>query len=430
MTIIMNEDFLAFVWQYQYLHPSQLFTSTGEEIKVINTGFRNTNAGPDFTGSRLLLGRLEWVGCIEVHFRSSEWMQHQHQYDPVYESVILHVVWEDDQPVCHPNGTAVPTLILKDKINETIRDRYELLLQKTDPIPCGRYFNTAPEIYKINMSERLLLERLNRKSDEILLLLSTNQNDWEETTYQFLLRYYGGTVNAEPFTRLAQVLPWKILRKHHRNLLQVEALLFGCAGLLPEESKEDYILSLKREYHFLSQKYSLADFQMGYHEWKFLRIRPAGFPTIRLAQLAAFLCQQSNLFSFFNTSNDLEVLIAQLRTEQSEYWKHHFITGEKSKSPIPAMGSHTADSLVINVVLPLLVAYNKYLDRGEIIPDKVWAWLGKLPDEKNKILRMWQSLGEHVNNAADSQALLEWYTRYCEKKKCLDCGVGSYILRN
>lgn len=426
----MNEDFLAFVWQYQYVNPAQLITSTGEKIVVIKTGNRNYDAGPDFGGCRLLLDDLEWAGCVEVHFRSSEWLQHQHQSDPVYESVILHIVWEDDRPARHPNGDLIPTLILKGKVSESIREKYELLLQQTNPILCSKMFQTTPEIYKVNMQEKLLLERLERKSQEMLKLLTKNKNDWEETTYQALLRYYGGLVNVEAFSRLAEVLPWKLLRKHRGHLLQTEALLFGCAGLLNVNSQDEYILKLQQEYLYLSKKYCLQDKQMAYYEWKFLRIRPAAFPTVRLAQLAAFLYKQPTLFSFFKTAASLDDLLKELKSHQSDYWQRHFVIGQQSKSIIPAMGSKTAELLVINVVIPLLVAYNIHLGIREIVPEKVWQWLEIIPAEKNSVLRIWQNLGVKITNASDSQAFLEWYTRYCQKKKCLSCSVGTYILRN
>ncbi len=426
----MNEDFLAFVWQYQYVKPAQLITTEGDLLRVIKTGMRNTNSGPDFTGSRLLIGNIEWVGCVEIHFRSSDWLLHQHQQDNAYESVILHVVWEDDVPVKHKNGVPVATLVLQDKIHQEILDKYEDLIRQPVPVPCGNRFRTSPEIYKTNMRERLLLERLERKSEDVLLQLKKNNNNWEETTYQLLLRYYGGKVNADAFFRLATLLPWRMLRKHRGARLQTEALLFGSAGLLPDTTDDEYVQELRKEYAFLSRKYSLTDKQMGMHEWKFLRIRPAGFPTVRLAQLAAFLYQQSGLFSFFRNTQEIDLLRNQLRTEQSDYWKHHFIVGEKSKNMIPPMGRDAADLLIINVVIPLLAGYSRYMGREPLVPEKAWSWLELIPAEKNQISRMWQGLDVKVMNAFDSQAMLEWYTCYCQKKKCLDCSVGNYILKN
>jgi hypothetical protein len=434
----MNEDLLSFIWRFQYFEASDLRTEAGEMVQIIRTGYLNTNAGPDFSDARIRIDGVEWVGSIEIHTRSSDWQLHQHSGDHAYESVVLHVVWENDVPIYRPDKTLLPVLALKGLVWLSILERYTALMnvQRTDPaeIPCQEQFPSVSELQKLSMLDRVLLERLDKKALKVLELYQANQQDWEETAYQWLGQHFGFKLNDPAFLRLTRIVPLKILQKHRNQLIQLEALLFGCGGLIPakpenNELEEIYITELRREYQFLANKYGLADLQMRTHEFKFLRLRPAGFPTIRLSQFAGLLNKNNNLFSTLISSENIKGLHQLFSLKQSDYWIHHFQFGKLSKSDVPFIGKDAINLLIINATVPLMVAYSKQRQQPELL-DKALSLLSEMPSENNRITREWETLGMVVKTAADSQSLIEWYNQYCTKKRCLECTVGAGLVRS
>lgn len=291
----MNESFLHYLWQFQYFEKKDLLTSEGESITVLKTGTLNSNAGPDFFNAKVKIGEIDWVGNVEIHIKSSDWFTHHHEKDAAYDSVILHVVWENDKPV-HQNHALIPTLELKNRIDPSLLKEYKKLINSPTSIACEKSFSRVDDLLKLSMLDKALMQRLEAKADQVRELLKFNNSNWEETTYQLLSKNFGFKVNADPFFQLSKVLPYKIIQKQN-NLLQIEALLFGIAGMLETKTKDEYISLLFREYHLLAQKYSLGASRLNPGQWRFLRLRPANFPTIRLAQLAALLFSTKNIFS-------------------------------------------------------------------------------------------------------------------------------------
>ena len=424
----MNEDFLSFVWRYQYFDATNLRTQTDEQVQILRTGQLNTNAGPDFSEARILLDDMEWVGSVELHVNSSDWEAHQHPADAAYESVILHVVWEDDRPVHRQDGTPIPTLVLSPRVKPAVRERYARLMESKEEIPCAPQFREVPRLQKIAMLDRVLLERLDTRAARVTELWEHNQRDWEETAYQWLAQHLGFKLNTPAFLRLAQSVPLKVLQKHRNSGLQLEALLFGTAGLLPAHPEDEYVKNLRKEFQFLSAKYGLLSRQMGTQEWKFLRLRPAGFPTVRLAQWAVLLQREAGLFAALTATEDMTSLRQMLRVNQSSYWKKHYQFGKESAGEVPALGKDAADLLIINAAIPLLVAYARQRDQTTYL-DRAIRWLEQLSAEKNHITRAWASLGMRVTTAFDSQALIEWHNQYCIRKRCLECTVGASLVR-
>ncbi|MCF2519012.1 DUF2851 family protein [Dyadobacter sp. CY351] len=425
----MNEDILSFIWRFQYFANEALCTDEGSQLSILRTGHRNANAGPDFSEARVNIEDCQWVGSIEIHVKSSDWFLHNHETDPAYETVILHVVWENDRPIIRHDGTLLPTLTLKNIVNQSVLERYATLQDETETIPCASMFAQVHDIQKYGMLDRVLLERLDRKAALVMDLLSNNNNDWEETAYQWLGRHFGFKLNDAPFARLTEIVPWKIIRKHREKVNQIEALLFGCAGLIPTDSNDPYIRQLRAEHQFLSAKYGLKDQQMNGHEWKNLRMRPAGFPTVRLAQFARLLHKNGNLFPEIISAQSFSNLQGMFQIEQSDYWQDHYLFGKKSKGKVPFLGKDSANLLIVNGAVPLLVAYAKHRQQPELL-EKAIYWLSEIGAEKNRITREWEILGMNVKTAADSQALIEWYNNYCTFRKCLECTVGATLVRS
>ncbi|MTI31031.1 DUF2851 family protein, partial [Xanthovirga aplysinae] len=290
----MREQFLHFVWRYQYFEKGSLRTVHGIDVQIFQPGISNKDAGPDFAQAKIKLGNMAWHGDVEIHYKSSDWKLHGHERDAAYNKVILHVVWENDKQVYRKDGTPIPTVELKGRVSKTLISRYKKLLSNFDAIPCASQIEDVDEIFGLSTLDQALIQRLEQKANFVLELLGVNQLDWEETTYQLLAQNFGFKVNKEPFWELSRKLPLKVIIKHGDNLMQVEALLFGTAGFLNQNLKDTYFQSLKREFGFLGRKYQLFDQVMEIHQWKFLRMRPANFPTLRIAQLASFLYKNNH----------------------------------------------------------------------------------------------------------------------------------------
>jgi len=422
----MNESFLHYLWQFQYFEKKDLFSSDQEPLTVLKTGLLNSNAGPDFFNAKIKIGEIEWVGNVEIHIKSSDWFAHHHEKDSAYDNVILHVVWDNDKPVLR-NGTSIPTLELKDRVDPSLLHEYKKLINSSTSIACQKTFPHVDDLIKLSMLDKALMQRLETKATQVSELLKFNNNDWEETTYQLLARNFGFKVNADPFFQLSKSLPYKNIQKQN-GLLQVEALLFGQAGMLETKTKDEYISLLFREYHLLEQKYSLSNFKMNPSQWRFLRLRPANFPTIRLAQFAALLYASKNIFSQLISIESYTSIQRIFVQQQSGYWKTHYRFGKKAKGEVPELGEVSIQNIVINTVTPLLVAYGKYKDE-QLYIDRAVELLQQLPAEQNKITKEWNALGLKVKNAFDSQAVIELYNNFCQKRQCLNCSIGISILK-
>lgn len=425
----MREAFLHYVWKFQYFDKTALYSSCGQTIAIQHPGLHNFDAGPDFEQSKIQIGSLNWAGHVEIHYKSSDWEKHQHQKDAAYDNVILHVVWEDDQVIYRQDGSIIPALALKRRINPKLITQFNNLISSEEEIACSTSFQNIQPIIKYAMLDKALIGRLNRKADEVLQLLNINQQDWEETAYQLLAKNFGFKTNSFPFLLLARGLPFKTLRKHGDQLFQLEALLFGQSGLIAKvASPDDYHSQLSKEYHFLAHKYKLASHQLVASQWKFLRMRPANFPTIRLAQFAALHHQHRSFFSKLLTAQSLNELKSVFNIQQSKYWTDHYIFGKSSSKTLAGMGQKSVENLIINSVVPLLAAYGKYRSEQEYI-EKAIALLQQLGAENNHITKVWESLKLPIKTAFDSQAAIEWYQEYCKPNRCLQCSVGVKLVR-
>ena len=425
----MNEDVLSFLWKFQYFERQNLQTETGENLQVLAVGQRNGDAGPDFMNARVLIDGLEWVGNVEIHVKTSDWQRHAHTHDHAYDSVILHVVWENDALINRPDGTLLPTFALKNRVQPHFLTKYYALIQSSAVIPCAAQFADVADLSKISMLDRALTQRLERKVVFVNELWARNQQDWEETAYQLLAHNFGFKINSEPFLQLAQGLPFKILQKHRDNLTQLEALLLGQAGWLENSDVSDeYVETLRREYAFLAAKYDLKPQQMQAHEWKMLRLRPANFPAVRLAQLAALVQAQPSLFSLFINVANAADLIKTLQIKQSNYWQKHYLIGKEATGKVATLGRSSAENILINTVVSLLVAYSQAKDNRDWL-DKALNLLENLPAEQNHITDIWKDLGLPIKSSFDSQAAIELYNQFCTPKKCLQCNIGVALVR-
>ncbi|SFP81062.1 DUF2851 family protein [Hymenobacter arizonensis] len=427
----MREDFLHYIWQHQYFDKADLRTAGGEEIQVLRPGHRNADAGPDFLNARLRLGEVEWNGAVEIHLRASDWARHNHQIDPKYDQVILHVVGSHDAEVVRTNGSLIPALALQPRLMPELLGRYTALVEApaAAPLPCAPLLGLVPEITRTMMVDRALFERVERKADAVLDLHQHLGQDWEATTYHALMAAFGFQKNSEPLARLAKALPLAVLRRHRHNPRQLEALLFGQAGFLADNEEtvaDEYIQSLKQEHEFLRHKYNLGAAALQVHEWNYLRLRPANFPPVRLGQLAGLLHARPALFDALVTAQSVSALAEFFQAPVSEYWRTHFRPGRAGK--VPAIGKSSICLLITNVVVPLRVAYARHLGQPALVESSV-ALLSELPAEHNQFTDVYDALGFAHGSAADSQGLLALHKSYCAPRRCLHCAIGSRLVQ-
>lgn len=427
----MREDFLHYVWQHQYFDKTNLRTASGEEIQVLKPGHRNADAGPDFLNTRLRLGDVEWNGAVEIHLKASDWQRHNHQTDAKYDQVVLHVVHTHDAEVARTNGSAIPALALGPRLAPELLARYRALAEAPPaaPLPCAPLLGQVPEITKIMMTERALLERVEAKADALAELHRRLGHDWEATAYHALMAAFGFQKNSEPLARLAKALPLAVLRRHRHDQRQLEALLFGQAGFLVEnnETADDvYIQDLRREYEFLCHKYGLEATALAVHEWNYLRLRPANFPPVRLGQLAGLLHARPALFDALLTARSVVALADFFQAPAPLYWRQHFRPGRPGK--VPDLGKTSISLLIINVVVPLRVAYARHVGQPALVESSV-ALLAELPAEHNQFTDVYDALGFEHRTAADSQGLLALHKAYCAPRRCLHCAIGSCLVQ-
>ncbi|WP_299759915.1 DUF2851 family protein [uncultured Pontibacter sp.] len=421
----MKEDFLHYIWQHQYFDKTALATTDGEPLQVLRVGFYNTDAGPDFKEAILRLGEVEWSGSVEVHLKASDWHRHQHQHDLKYDQVVLHVVWQADQPVLRTDGSTVPVVELQGRVDLGMIHTYEQLQQSKNEIPCAPFWPSVPEVNKALMLERALVERLEEKGEEVLQAYRSYGNDWEQATYHTLLRGFGFKINQPAFEQLAKSLPFHVVRRHQHNLPQLEALLLGQAGFLAD-AEDAYAQQLQREYTFLQHKYKLQP--MPRHQWNFLRMRPANFPTVRLAQLAGLLHQHQSLFTKLQEAGAVKKYEQLFQAPVSDYWLKHYMFGRESKGISRGLGKSSAQNLVINVAVPILAAYASH-NSDRTLLDKAINLLEQVREASNKYTRQYEALGWQANSAADNQAALGLYKRYCHPVNCMRCAIGNQIMK-
>ena len=429
----MREEFLYYIWENR-LTDKDLKTTEGEIVDIVATGYRNTNSGPDFLEARIQIGDKLWAGHVEIHVKSSDWNRHGHQTDRAYKNVILHVVYENDTQV-----NDIPTLELKGHFDKTLFTQYQKLISSKNWIPCEKSIAKVPVFTRLSWFDRMAVERLESKSETVTKILEANQFDWEDALYKLLMRYFGLKVNNEAFETLSNILPFKTLLKHADILLQLEAMLFGCAGFLEDDFTEDYPLLLKREFSVMKSKFNLLT--MPAERWRFMRMRPSNFPTIRLAQMAQLIYKNGCLFSKIREAKNTAEVKASFDVAASEYWETHWRFETRLPNPPDPLkrrshgsrktpkhlGDTTADVLIINAVAPLLFCYGK-LHKDESLCDTAMQFLEETEAEDNAIIRHFAQCSIKAENAMQSQALLHLYSYFCKRKRCLECRIGNVLL--
>lgn len=423
----MNEDFIAFIWKFQLFDHNELKIHSGESLSILTNGYQNNDSGPDFMEAEIRIGSIKWSGAVELHINASYWDSHRHYEDENYNNVILHVVWSNDKEIKRRDGTLIPTLEIKDRVDKHLIENYFEFKESIYEIPCQNHFTEVSSLVKMDMIHRVLFERLSRKANSILHDLESNKNDWEQQCFQSLCTYFGFRLNNESFSRLSKSIPYSVIRRHVGKLSSIESLIFGQSGWLEDDFESCYHQELTSEYRLLLKKHQLKR-SLDLKNWKFNRTRPANFPTLRMAQLSALLNSSSRLFDYFIYTN-YEELKHWLRTDVSGFWKDHYHFAKDAKSRMKnSLGIDSVNILIINAIVPLRFAYGIFIDNIEY-SDSAINLLHDIKPEKNRIISKWNRIGQGSGDAGMSQGLIELFQSYCCKKKCLSCKIGNSLLR-
>lgn len=414
----MKEALLHHIWKFKRFDHTQLRVNNGASLKIVHYGIHNFGGGPDFLNARIIIGDTLWVGHVELHIKSSEWYQHKHHLDAAYNNVILHVVMQDNKECYNKNGELIHTLALGKRIEQEVLLRYSKVFEENITIPCASQIHQLESLNLNFYLDRLLIERLERKSRRVQKLLQQCKGHWEETLYRLMFEYFGFKSNGESMKTLAEKAPYPLLLKVRSSFLKSLAIVLGQSGLIKRLKSNQLDLFL-REYEHLRRKFSLQP--MAEVSWKYSRMRPAGFPERRITQLVRLFCQQPRLFN---------TLIQELKID---YWRKIIFDAclpteeQHDIREIGGLGRNMVDILIINVILPLLFTYYNSLGNNIALETLIDVFQSLKP-EKNKVIKVWNELGIKPESAAESQALLELKTQYCENFKCLNCQIGTKLL--
>lgn len=420
------ERLFQYLWKHN-MTQKELRLEGGEALEILSPGTLNLDAGPDFANARLRIDGTEWVGNVEIHVKASDWYAHNHHTNPAYDSVVLHVVAISDRQVSRTDGSNIPQLTLT--YPEQFFSLYELLSREIAEVRCAGWLNSVPRLIKEGWLEALTVERLQQKSSRILEMVTNMHGDWETVTFISLARALGFGLNADPFEILARSIPLNYLMRHSDNLMQLEALLFGQAGMLDTSVHifDEYYQSLCREYFFLARKYNLHPMRRDL--WKYARTRPQNFPHRRIALLARVLLGGFNMKTdLWETRGNLSEIEKLFNWRLDGYWLKHIAFDYEGGSGGAVLGKGSVNLLAINFAAPMIYSMAKAQGEYERGEEALNIW-ETLPEESNRYITNWKSKGMECRSAARSQALLQLRKEYCDRSRCLDCRIGNWLLR-
>jgi len=422
----MNEDFLHFVWKFQKFKDRKLLTINAESLSVLVVGEHNLNSGPDFFNSRISIDDQIWVGNIELHLRSSDWYLHDHDKDPNYDNVILHVVWKHNSEIKRKDGTTIPTLELSNYADSSLLDKYHDLIKRGYSwIPCEKDLPKVDPFVMKNWLERIFIERLEIKHNDLINDLKDSNFHWEQVLFQMLCQTFGLNINKDSFDSLARSVDFNLIVKCCQDKEDLEAIFYGQMGMLDDHQEDLYFSDLKKKYSYLKLKFDITN--IGVIKPKFFRLRPPGFPTIRLSQLANLYSNHFPIFSKVIQVDTLDELYGVFSCAASEYWDTHYNFGVTSRLRKKNISKGLVDLMILNTIIPIKYSYS--ISIGKDISEQLIKLATGIQKEENRIVRKFNKVNKMITNGMQSQAALHMKKNYCEKKKCLDCMIGYNLLK-
>ncbi len=428
------ERLLHYCWKHRLFPATGMSTTDGKPVEVLDPGLHNRNSGPDFFNAKVKIDGQLWVGNVEIHDKASDWFLHGHERDSHYNNVVLHVVGVADAEARTADGMTPPQMELS--VPDSVRQNYEELLRTDSYPPCYKIIPSLSRLMKHSWMSALETERLERKTEDIKRRARLCEGSWEAAYFVTMARNYGFGINSDAMEQWALNVPLNDVGHHRDDIFQVEAFFMGQAGLLnplslPEKHREaaladDYFFRLNNEYKYLAHKFSLKP--IDFHLWRFLRLRPQNFPHIRISQLANLYYQRKAGLSQLMDCEDIKSVKKLLATSVTGYWQTHYAFGCESKFNEKHLSEGSLNLLLINTVVPMLFAYGRHRQDDRLC-DRAFDFLEQLKAEDNHITRTWRDIGLEVDNAGDSQALIQLKNEYCDRRDCLRCRFGYEYLK-
>ncbi len=420
----IDENFLHFLWKNQQLAGVVLSNCDNSTLNVIDPGIHNSDSGPDFFNAKIEIDNTLWAGNIELHINASDWIRHGHDNDPAYESVILHIVYFNDCIITRKSGEKIPAAVLR--FPTLMWDFYKDLKKNKKWIPCQDHLRIIEPVHIAQWTSSLMVQKLQGKTEYLKNNLEDLQSHWDALLSRLIFRSFGVPVNTTPFEILSLTVPYTLLLRNKEMLFTLEAILFGQAGMLDNALSPDiYTENLKHEFSRFSGK--LGANRVPVQSWKFMRMRPSSFPSVRIAQLATFIHKLFPFQSYLETFPDKNELFGTLRIKAGDYWNNHFQLGKESCISPKFLGKDFTNLLIINAIVPYLFFYGKMNNSGKY-SDYALNLLEGLPAEDNSVLKKWGKFGIYCSNAFESQAILHLFNNYCKHKRCLECQFGNNII--
>ncbi len=416
----MQEAYLHYAFKTKLLG-NKFITTNNQQVEVVKFGYHNHNAGPDFLECQAKIDDKIWAGQIEFHVKSSDWLKHNHHKDKNYNNVILHFVFEHDTEIKSGQLT-LPTVELKSLINQNHYNKYQSYITSKHWVACQNDIKKIDEFIIYQQKEKALINRLQRKSSQIIDLINVNNGDRKKVFFIQLFKAFGTKVNQQAFQQLGYLFDWRIIAKLNFDNFKIQAYVFGLAGFLNQDIDDEYFLNLKNEFQYLKQLFKFKEMNLSH--WKFSTMRPSNFPTVRLAQLCEVLSNQINL----SVNDDIDEFKNHLKINLNDYWKQHYNFNKIGKKTTPNLTPSFIDLILINVYIPYVFSLAILAD-DENKKLTTYEWLEQIKPEKNSIIRQWKSMDIEVKSAFDSQALIEQKNEFCKHHKCLKCNIGVNLLK-
>ena len=435
------EKLLQYCWKHRILPEGELRTADGESIEIVDTGLLNTDAGPDFFNARIRIGDRLWAGNVEIHVRRNDWYAHGHDRDAAYDNVILHVVdaqsngpEDADSAIRTREGRILPEV--KISVPEEIRANYRELLSEDSYPPCYKIIPNVTPLSMHSWMAALQTERLKQKTEAIAERVSMLKGDWEHAYFITLARSYDFGSNSDALEQWARNMPMTSVAHHRDNLFQIESIFFGQAGMLNiaavrerlqlETAADEYFQRMQSEYEYLKHKFQMTDKYAP--QWKYMRMRPQNFPTIRIAQLARLYYERRTSLSQLIECDTIDKLRKMFHCGVSDYWQTHYTFGHESQPSAKQLSAASISLLMINCAIPMIFAYGRQTG-SEALCNRALDLLESLPPENNTITRMWKQVGLESRSAGDTQALIQLKKQYCDRKDCLQCRIGYEYMK-
>ena len=420
----INEEFLHFLWKNQHLTGIRLTSPGNSCIEVLDPGMHNLDAGPDFFNAKVTIDGTTWAGNVELHINASDWIRHGHSSDKGYDSVILHVVCFNDCEITRTTGETIPSVMLR--FPSLMWDTYNELRTGGKWIPCQEQLYKTKPIHVAQWTSSLMVEKLQERSGALQKNMEELHGHWDAILSRILFRSFGLPVNTIPFEMLSLMVPYPLLLRNKENLFALEAILFGQSGMLCTTLPHDkYTEGLKQEFTRFSGK--LEETTVPSHIWKYMRMRPSSFPSLRIALLAACINRLYPLHQFLEKYPGIDDLNRHFRVRAGDYWNSHYQLGKESGNSPKYMGRDFIKTIIINCIAPYTFFYGKINSREKFC-DYAIHLLEQLPPENNTIVTKWGQYGIKCSNAFESQALLFLYKNYCKNRRCLECQFGNHVI--